>query len=94
MLQTQQIASSRLRAIETGRWVVQVAPTGFSAFVSPTGHVYDRTAVSERAVINREIPLRTGETLYASIGDGPWIAAVGAVLLLAWGRRFRVRSRR
>ena len=30
ILQTQQIASSRLRAIETGRWVVQVSPTGFS----------------------------------------------------------------
>ena len=28
LVQTQQIASSRLRAIETGRWVVQVAPTG------------------------------------------------------------------
>ena len=36
VVQTQQVASSRLRAIETGRWVVQVAPTGFSAFVSPT----------------------------------------------------------
>ena len=94
VLQTQQIASSRLRAIETGRWVVQVAPTGFSAFVSPSGHVYDRTAVSERAVIDREIPLRTGDTLYTSIGDGPWIAAVGVVFLLAVGRRFRVRSRR
>jgi apolipoprotein N-acyltransferase len=56
--------------------------------------VYDRTAVSERAVIDREIPLRTGDTLYTSIGDGPWIAAVGVVFLLAVGRRFRVRSRR
>ena len=35
IVQTQQIASSRLRAIETGRWVVQAAPTGFSAFVTP-----------------------------------------------------------
>ena len=30
IVQTQQVASSRLRAIETGRWVVQAAPTGFS----------------------------------------------------------------
>ena len=35
ILQTQQVASSRLRAIETGRWVVQAAPTGFSEFVTP-----------------------------------------------------------
>jgi apolipoprotein N-acyltransferase len=71
-----------------------VAPTGFSAFVSPSGRVYDRTAVSEQAVITRSIPLRSGDTLYTSIGDGPWIAAAGAVLLLAFGRRIRVRSRR
>ena len=31
VLQTQQIASSKLRAVENGRWVVQVSPTGFSA---------------------------------------------------------------
>ena len=33
ILQSQQVAASRLRAIENGRWVVQVSPTGFSAFV-------------------------------------------------------------
>ena len=33
VLQSQQIASSRLRAVEQGRWVAQAAPTGFSAFV-------------------------------------------------------------
>ena len=31
IVQTQQVASSRLRAIETGRWVVQAAPTGLLA---------------------------------------------------------------
>ena len=50
LVQTQQIASSRLRAIETGRWEVQVAPTGFSAFVDPDGKVLQRTSVSEQAV--------------------------------------------
>src|SRR5690606_8221386 len=42
-VQSQQVAASRLRAVESGRWVVQVAPTGFSAFVDPTGRVRDRT---------------------------------------------------
>ena len=40
IVQTQQVASSRLRAIETGRWVVQAAPTGFSEFVTPDGDVH------------------------------------------------------
>ncbi len=99
-VQTQQIASSRLRAVETGRWVVQAAPTGFSAFVSPSGTVYQRTGVSEQAVITREIDLRTGRTWYVSLGDGPWIVAVLIVFLVSvwfgggrkWFQAFRSRS--
>ena len=83
VLQSQQIASSRLRALETGRWVIQVSPTGFSAFISPDGDVFDRTGVSESAILDRTIPIRTGETIYTTLGDGPWIAALIAVLLLA-----------
>ena len=83
VLQTQQVASSRLRAVETGRWVVQAAPTGFSAFVSPSGDVDQRTGVSERAVIVQEIDLRTGETWYVTLGDGPLIVAILAVFLVS-----------
>ena len=48
IVQTQQVASSRLRAIETGRWVVQAAPTGFSEFVTP-GRRRDRPHGGQRA---------------------------------------------
>lgn len=95
ILQSQQIASSRLRAIETGRWVVQVAPTGFSAFVAPNGRVHDRTAVSERSVIEHEIDVRRGRTIYVNTGDGPWMVALGCLLTLAFvGDRLRSRSSR
>lgn len=87
VLQTQQIASSRLRAIETGRWVVQVAPTGFSAFISPSGDVHERTSISEGRVISRSIALRTGETLYTRLGDRVWIALLAVTLW--WGTRRR-----
>ncbi len=39
IVQTQQVASSQLRAIENGRWVVQAAPTGFTAIVDADGNV-------------------------------------------------------
>ena len=84
IVQTQQIASSRLRAIETGRWVVQAAPTGFSAFVTPGGDVIDRTGVSERAVIRHTVGLRGGRTWYVSLGDGPWFIALALLLAAAW----------
>ena len=83
VLQSQQVASSRLRAIETGRWVAQVSPTGFSAFISPDGDVHDRTSISERKVLIRSLALRTGDTWYVSLGDKPWVAVVFVVFVIA-----------
>ena len=83
ILQSQQVASSRLRAIETGRWVVQISPTGFSAFITPDGDVLQRTSVSERRVIINEVELRTGKTWYTTLGDEPWVGAAAGVLLLS-----------
>jgi apolipoprotein N-acyltransferase len=83
VLQSQQIASSRLRAMEEGRWVVQVAPTGFSAFVTPTGHVLDRTGVSAAAVRVHTVQLRTGRTIYSRVGDLPVVALAALALAVA-----------
>jgi apolipoprotein N-acyltransferase len=99
VLQTQQVASSRLRAVETGRWIVQAAPTGFSAFIDDAGHVHDRTAVSEQRVIIRAVPLREGRTWYTVLGDWPFMIVFALVLLGAvWAAsptpRFGFRPRR
>lgn len=83
VLQTQQVASSRLRAVENGRWIVQVAPTGFSAYVGPDGEVIDRTAVSEQRVIRHDVPLRDGRTWYSRLGDLPFVLAVALAFALA-----------
>jgi apolipoprotein N-acyltransferase len=84
MVQTQQVASSRLRALETGRWVVQAAPTGFSAFVTPGGKVIGRTSVSEAAVGVHTVALRSGETIYTRAGDRPIIVAAALLVAAAW----------
>ena len=94
ILQTQQVASSKLRATETGRWVVQVSPTGFSAFVGPDGSVHQRTGVSERRVITMDVPLRSGTTWYTSLTDLPWTLAMVLLLGLAlWCGELRERWR-
>lgn len=94
-VQTQQIASSRLRAIETGRWLVQVAPTGFSAFVSPDGTVHQRTGTRERAVrVRRDVPLRTGFTWYVRYGDRPLRLAAFGLLGAGWALDLLERRRR
>ena len=82
ILQSQQVASSRLRAVEQGRWVVQAAPTGFSAFISPSGDVQQRTGVSEQKVITATIDVSPrGRTWYSHTGTLPWVGVM--VLLLA-----------
>ncbi len=84
VLQSQQVAASRLRAIEQHRWVVQASPTGFSAFISPEGDVYQRTSVSEQRVIVRTIERYSGRTWYSYLGDLPWVALMAVLLGLAW----------
>jgi apolipoprotein N-acyltransferase len=94
ILQTQQIASSRLRALETGRWLVQVSPTGFTAFVTPGGKVLDRTGVSEQAIRIRTVELRSGRTIYSRLGEKPIVAAALVVWLLGVLLARRDRNRR
>jgi len=89
ILQTQQIAASRLRAREQSMWLVQVAPTGFSAFVSPNGEVFDRVGITRQGVVEREISLRTGRTLYSHLGNRAYIVALLALGLVLLQRRTR-----
>ena len=94
VVQTQQIASSRLRAIETDRWVVQAAPTGFSAVITPEGEVIERTGISESRVIQTTVELRHGDTLAVRLGVWPVALAAGLTLSLALGLgRVLTRSR-
>jgi apolipoprotein N-acyltransferase len=94
LVQTQQVANSRMRAIESGRWVAQVAPTGFSAIVGPDGTVHQRSAVSEQTVLQGTVGLRTGTTWYTRLGLLPaWVVAI-ASLGLGWGLAWRSSRRR
>ncbi len=88
IVQTQQVASSRLRALETGRWVVQAAPTGFTAIVDSDGDVLQRTSVSERNILDADVPMREGFTWYTRLGDRPIIVVLLAALaIVTWVAR-------
>ncbi len=84
IVQTQQVASSRMRAIESGRWVAQVAPTGFSAIVDEHGHVIQRSALSEERVIQRRVELREGLTIYTRLGNTLGLALALLLIALGW----------
>ena len=92
-VQTQQVASSRLRAIETGRWVLQAAPTGFTGVVSDSGDVLARSGVSETRVFTGMVPLRDGYTLATRLGQLPVVGLAVGLLAGSWlGARRRVHA--
>ena len=90
ILQTQQIAASQLRAREQGRDVVQISPTGFSAFIDSSGEVHERTSISEQHVLERSIQLRSGRTMYSRMGNAVYIWAL--LIAFAWLTRRRARA--
>lgn len=94
ILQTQQIASSRLRAVEQGRWVVQAAPTGFSAFIDPSGGVHGRSAISETRVIVDSVTRYAGRTWYSRVGTTPIALTAGLVLAVLVAGDIAARRRR
>jgi apolipoprotein N-acyltransferase len=87
ILQRQQVAASRLRAIETGRFVAQAATTGFSVFIDPDGHVLEQIDIGKAAIVLREVPLREGRTWYSRLGDLPFLLLMLAVVVFIGTRR-------
>ncbi|MDQ1602214.1 MAG: apolipoprotein N-acyltransferase [Actinomycetota bacterium] len=67
----QQMAMSRLRAMEFGRSVLVASTSGISAIVRPDGHVVAQTPERVARTLVAEVPLRQGRTLAARIG--PWL---------------------
>ncbi len=79
---SQSLASARLRAVETGRWVLQASTTGYSAIVSPDGEVTHRSELRESVVLAGDVELRSGSTPALVLGSWPLVAA--AAVVLAW----------
>jgi apolipoprotein N-acyltransferase len=80
----QQLALSRLRAVEHGRSVVIAATSGISAVVAPDGSVVRSSPLFEPAVFVEEIAQRDSATVALRLGAAPeWaLTAIGAGAVL------------
>lgn len=83
---TQEIAASRLQAVSQGRFLLQAAPTGFSAVISSSGDVLARSSLGTRDVIQATVPLLDGATLYQRWGDLPVLLLALLAALAGWAR--------
>ncbi|MFD9684516.1 apolipoprotein N-acyltransferase [Kitasatospora sp. NPDC059088] len=80
----QQLAMSRLRAVEHGRAVLIAATSGISAVIAPDGTVEQRTRELTPAELSATVPLRDGTTVADEVGSAPeWTLAVGGLLACA-----------
>jgi apolipoprotein N-acyltransferase len=83
----QQLAMSRLRAVEFGRTVVVAATSGISAIVAPDGSLVHRSQLFTAETFVEPIAQRDSRTVAERLGATPeWVLtalAVGAVLAVA-----------
>jgi apolipoprotein N-acyltransferase len=96
----QHLQIARLRAIETGRYLLRAANTGVSAIIDPQGRVLERIPVglvptqSDRAHpadlapparLTRSVALLDGRSVYVVLGDlFAWLCSLSALGLLGW----------
>ena len=92
----QQLAFARMRAIETGRAVVNVSTVGTSQLITPDGTTVDSIGVNTVDASITTVPLRTGLT--PAVILGPWLtalivlAAAGALTAAGFSHRARRRA--
>ncbi|MEV7875453.1 apolipoprotein N-acyltransferase [Microbacterium sp. NPDC089188] len=74
----QQLAFAQMRAIETGRAVVNLSTVGTSQVIAPDGSTLDALPIDEAGHMLTDVPLRTGLTPAVVIGPA-------VKMVLGWG---------
>jgi apolipoprotein N-acyltransferase len=93
---TQEIAASKVQAVQQGRDLLQAAPTGYSAAITNRGTLLQRSVLGRQQVILAALSRRSGWTLYVRYGDTPPLGLAVAALAGGWvvaGRRDRRKGR-
>ncbi|MFM1964330.1 MAG: putative polyprenol-phosphate-mannose synthase [Actinomycetota bacterium] len=81
----QQVAMSRLRAVEHGRAVLVAATSGISAVISPDGAVVSEIGEANVGYLVESVPLRDTLTLADRLGQVPeWIVAALGLAAMVW----------
>lgn len=92
----QQLAMSRLRAVESGRAVVHISTVGVSGLIMPDGSLVERSEHFTAEVLQASLPVRHANTLATRVGAWPELvlAVLGGLLAAAGLRRRPARDTR
>ncbi len=80
----QHLEIARMRALESGRYLLRATNTGISAIIGPGGEIQEVSAAFKKAVLTRKIIPMQGMTPYASIGNWGIVSALLALLLASF----------
>lgn len=83
----QHMEIAQMRAIELGRPLVRATNNGVTAVVDENGNITAALPQFETGVLSATIPLVTGQTWFAKIGQTPLLILCGALLLVGFIRR-------
>ncbi|MGL5490633.1 MAG: apolipoprotein N-acyltransferase, partial [Shewanella sp.] len=83
----QHMEIAQMRAIELGRPLVRATNNGVTAVVDEHGNITAALPQFETGVLSATIPLVTGQTWFAKIGQTPLLILCGALLLVGFIRR-------
>jgi apolipoprotein N-acyltransferase len=85
----QHLDIARMRALETGRWVLRATPTGISAIINPHGDIVARAPQFVATTLSGVVWGTTGQTPWQHWGLWPLCAMIGIFsILIQWVRKF------
>lgn len=89
----QHLQMARMRALETGRFLLRSTNTGLTAIIAPNGVLTQQLPLFEVGVLSGEISPMTGLTPYARLGDAPVLIFLGGLLIVRWASVFLLARR-
>jgi apolipoprotein N-acyltransferase len=82
----QHLQISRMRALETGRYLLRATTNGISAIIGPHGELLMQSPQFATHVLTGRIQPMHGATPYVRFGNTPLLLLLVGVLGLAWSR--------
>ncbi|HJL93191.1 MAG TPA: apolipoprotein N-acyltransferase [Woeseiaceae bacterium] len=86
----QHLQITRMRALETGRYLIRSTNNGISAFIDPQGKLRKKSGQFEFEVLSSFVQPRVGLTPYVLFGNWPIIVIIFCVISFAGYKRIRV----
>lgn len=87
-------AQSKLRAVETGRYVVRAANTGISSIINPSGEVLDEEPPLVGGYVIADVAARDSATVYSVVGNLFVYVLIAALVFLGISEKLLTNKRK